>query len=122
MGNYNRNLEVIENLRTFMGGDINDVPLYDRAFDDMIYIVEQCKYFNIPQPEIYPWSGGNGIQEEWEYDWYLEINSSSNGISVIIIKDHEYEDAISIFTYVIEDAFNIIKCFLNQVVDLDGKR
>ena len=105
-----------------MGGDNEDVPLDDKAFDDMLYIVDQCKELKLPQPEIFPWSGGNGIQAEWEYDWYLEIDSYNKGISVLFVKGKDYDNAISCKLYDIEDAFMMVKTFINNVVDINGSR
>ena len=119
---YIENLERIELLETFMGGDNEDVPLHKGVLDDMIYVIEQCKKFNLPQPEIFPWAGGDGVQAEWEYDWYLEIDSSSNGIAVFFLKGNDYENTINIFVDDIENAFDSVKCFLLNVVDMNKTR
>lgn len=121
MDDYNKNLERLELLKTFKGGDNEDVPLHSFALDDMKYIIEKCKEHNLPQPEIFPWAGGNGIQAEWEYDWYLEIDSSSHGVSILFVKEKYYNDAISI-TVSLEAAFKLAKAFLNHIVDLNGSR
>ena len=65
MDEYNKNLKLLEKLKNFKGGEKEDVPLHFTAIDDMKYIVEKCKEHNLPQPEIFPWAGGNGIQAEW---------------------------------------------------------
>ena len=119
---YNDNIERIELLQTFMGGDNEDVPLHDGVLNDMKFIIEQCKKFNLPQPEIFPWAGGDGVQAECEYNYYLEIDSSSNGIAVFFLKENYYDDAITIFFDDIEDAFNLVKHFLKHIVDLNGSR
>lgn len=121
MDEYNKNLELLEWLKTFKGGDNEDVPLHFTAIDDMKYIVEKCKEHKLPQPEIFPWAGGNGVQAEWEYDWYLEIDSSSHGVSILFVKEKYYDDAISI-TVNLETAFKLAKAFLNHIVDLNGNR
>lgn len=121
MNEYEKNLERLELLRTFKGGNNDDIPLHDCAIKDMRYIVEQCKNFNLPQPEIFPWAGGNGIQAEWEYDWYLEIDSSRSGVSVLFVKEKHYNDAISIRVS-LKEAFELAKTFLNHVVNLNGTR
>ena len=122
MDDYNKNLERIEYLKTFMGGDNEDVPLHDRALDDMRFIIEKCKEFNIPQPEIFPWSGGNGIQAEWEYDWYLEIDSCDKGISILFVKCKDYDNAISCRLYNIKDAFMMAKTFITNIADTNSNR
>lgn len=121
MNEYENNLERLELLKTFKGGDNEDVSLHPTALDEMRYIIEKCKEHNLPQPEIFPWYGGNGIQAEWEYDWYLEIDSSSHGVSILFIKEEYYDDAISI-SVSLEVAFKLVKTFLNHVVDLNSKR
>ena len=120
MNAYNKNIERINLLQTFMGGDNEDVPLHDEALNDMTFVVEQCKEFNIPQPEIFPWAGGNGVQAEWEYAWYLEIDSCSEGISVLFVKGKDYGNAISCRLYDIKDAFMMAKAFINTIVDING--
>lgn len=121
MSDYEKNLERLELLKTFKGGDNENVPLHPTALDEMKYIIDKCKYFNLPQPEIFPWAGGNGIQAEWEYDWYLEIDSSRSGVSILFVKERYYDDAISM-ELSLEEAFKLAKTFLNHVVDLDGSR
>lgn len=119
---YTKNLATINILKTFMGGDDENIPLHDNALSDMRFLVDACKDFNLPQPEIFPWAGGNGIQAEWEYDWYLEIDSSKKGISVLCIKGKDYDNAISIGMTNIETAFLLVKGFINNIVDVEGKR
>ena len=116
------NLKRIEELKTFMGGDNEDVPVFPKAIEDMKYIIKQCDRYSLPQPEIFPWTGGNGVQAEWEYDWYLEIDSCDEGVSILFVKGREYDDAISCNLYDIEDAFKMIKTFINYVVDVNGNR
>ena len=122
-GNVNiKNHSRIGMLKAYMGGDNENVPLHNKALEDMVFIVEQCKKLNLPQPEIFPWAGGNGVQAEWKYDWYLEIDSSSNGVSILFVKSKNYENAINTNVKDIENAFLLVKEFLNNVVDLDGSR
>lgn len=122
MNEYEKNLERLELLKAFKGGDNEDIPLHCLAIRDMKYIVEQCKKNNLPQPEIFPWSGGHGIQAEWEYDWYLEIDSEFDKLSAFFVEGNDYDNAISINDINLGDAFNLVKVFLNYVVDLNGKR
>ena len=110
-----RNLKRIEELKTFMGGDNEDVPIHPKAIEHMKYIVEQCARYSLPQPKIYPWSGGNGVQAEWEYDWYLEIDSCNKGVSILFVKRADYKNCISCYLYSIEDAFKMVKVFINKV-------
>lgn len=121
MNEYEKNLERLELLKTFKGGNNEDVPLHPTALDDMKYIIEKCKEHNLPQPEIFPWAGGIGIQAEWSYDWYLEIDSSCSGVSVLFVKERYYDDGIAL-SISLEDAFRLAKTFLNHVVDLNGSR
>ena len=122
MSEYKKNLKRLNILKTFKGGDNEDVPLHKNAISDMEYLVELCKYHSLPQPEIFPWSGGNGIQAEWSYDWYLEIDSAHNGISILFVKEKYYDSAISMYVKDIEEAFKLVTVFLNHVVDLNGSR
>lgn len=121
MDDYNKNLERIESFRTFMGGDCEDVPICSKALEDMKFIVEKCNEFHVPQPEIFPWAGGEGIQAEWEYDWYLEIDSGKESIAILFVKGEDYRNAVSTHIDHIKDAFLLVKEFLNHVVDMNYK-
>ena len=105
-----------------MGGDNEDVPVYQPAVDHLQYLIDNCEKYNLPLPEIFPWIGGNGVQAEWEYnnDWYIEIDSSSNGIIGLFLKDRHnngYDDTISCRFNTIKDAFLLVKVFLESVVN-----
>lgn len=104
----------IEDIRTYMGGDNSDVPVYQPAVDHLQYLLDKCQENNLPLPEIFPWYGGDGVQAEWEFenDWYIEINISSKGISGFFLKD----SCISCSFNDIKDAFLLVKVFLEKVV------
>lgn len=108
---YKENIDLIESLKTFKGGDNSDTPISNKALNDMKYIVKSCSKFDIPQPEIFPWSGGVGIQAEWEYEWYIEIDSCDEYVSILFVKDGE---AISTHVDHIKDAFLLAKHFLRK--------
>ena len=119
---YNKNLECIEALKVFKGGDNEDVPINYKSIEDMKFIVQACKENGIPQPEIFPWAGGDGVQAEWEYDWYLEIDSCHKSVSILFVKGKDYDNAISTRVADIKTAFLFVKEFLNHVVDIKGMR
>ena len=119
---YNKNLERIEALKTFMGGDNADVPINCKSIEDMRFIVQACKECGIPQPDVFPWAGGDGVQAEWEYDWYLEIDSWHKSISILFVKGKDYDNAISTNVSNIKTAFLLVREFLNYVVDMKGTR
>ena len=105
-----------------MGGDNEDVPVFPQAIEHMKYIVEQCKINSLPQPGIYPWAGGNGVQAEWEYDWYLEIDSSDKGISILFVKGGDYDNSIQCKFWDIQSVFQLLKEFINHVLNIGGSR
>lgn len=119
---YFKNLDRVEIIKTFMGGDNEDVPVYPEAIEHMKYIVEQCNRYSVPQPEIFPWAGGNGVQAEWTYDWYIEIDSCDKGISILMVKGTDYDNAISTNISDVKTAFLLVKEFITYVVDLEGNR
>lgn len=122
MNKYDKNLERIEALKVFRGGDNEDVPINYKSIEDMKFIVQACKEGGIPQPEISPWAGGDGVQAEWEYDWYLEIDSWHKSISILFVKGKDYDNAISTNVSNIKTAFLLVKEFLTHVVNLKGTR
>ena len=109
----------IEDIRNYMGGDNDDVPVYQPSVDHLQYLIDMCNKHGLPLPEIFPWYGGNGVQAQWEQksDWYIEINSSSHGISGLFIKniaDRGYGDAVSCKYNNISGAFYAVKAFIER--------
>ena len=112
----------VEDIRTYMGGDNENIPVYQPAVEHLQYLIDNCKKYNLPVPEISPWYGGDGVQAEWEYkdDWYIEIDSSSKGIGGLFLKDRKrkgYDNCISCSFTDIKDAFLLVKVFLESVVN-----
>ena len=117
------NLKRIDDLENnFMGGENEDTPINPTAYEHMRYIVNQCDQSGIPQPGIFPWSGGIGIQAEWEYDYYLEIDSKGDTIYILIVEGNDYKNSISTRVSDIESAFKIIKVYIRNIVNINGKR
>lgn len=108
----------IEDIRIFMGGDNNEIPIYPQAIDHLQCLIENCKKYNIEEPEIFPWTGGDGVQAEWGYknDWYIEIDSSSDGISGLFVWNNDYDNKIECDFDDIKDAFLLVRIFLQNVV------
>lgn len=111
----------VEDIRTYMGGDNEDVPVYQHSIDHLQYLIDKCQENNLPLPEIFPWYGGDGVQAEWECKdgWYIEIDSSLKGISGLFLKDIKREgcdNCISCSFDDIKDAFLLVKVFLESVV------
>lgn len=111
----------IEDIKTYRGGDNEDVPVLEVAVEHLQYLIDKCKECNLPLPEIFPWYGGNGAQAEWDFenDWYIEIDSSSKGVTGLFLKDREnkgYDDAILCTFKSIKDAFLLVKVFLESVL------
>lgn len=106
----------VEDIRNYMGGDNENIPVYQPSIDHLQYLIDKCQEDNLPLPEIFPWYGGDGVQAEWEYenDWYIEINSSSKGISGLFLgrKREGYDNCISCSFDDIKDAFLLVKVFL----------
>lgn len=114
-------LKRIEKLKSFMGEDDRNINVFTKSIEDMVYIIEQCNKHSIPQPEIFPLADGNGVQAEWQYDWYLEVDSCDGGVSILFMKGEDYDNAIDCNLYSIEDAFKMIKTFITYVVDVNNK-
>ena len=109
MKTYEENINLIESLKDFRGGDNYDIPVYSHAIYDMKYIVEECNGLNIPQPFISPWAGGDGIQAVWECEWYIEINSCWDYKSILFVKGNE---VVNTHINSVGDAFILAKQFL----------
>jgi hypothetical protein len=111
------NLKILENIKSFKGGDNRDVPINPKSIEDMITLVRLCHQHNLPQPEVFPHSGGDGVQAEWTYDWYLEIDSDSRGISFFFVNKNDYDNPIEGRFDDITNAFLLIREFLKHIVD-----
>lgn len=83
-------------------------------------LIDNCKRNNLPQPEIFPWSDGTGVQAEWDFqdDWYIEIDITNTEISGLFLKDRHnkgYDGSVSCTFASIEDAFRLVKIFLENL-------
>lgn len=82
-------------------------------------LINNCKRNNLPEPEIFPWSDGTGVQAEWDYqDWYIEIDVTKTAINGLFLKDRHnkgYDGSISCSFASIEDAFRLVKIFLESL-------
>lgn len=79
------NLKRIDELTSYKYGDNGDILISQQAVDVMKSLVKACKNLSIKQPEIFPFSGGNGLRAEWEHDdIYIEFSADSNRIAVYI--------------------------------------
>lgn len=118
------NVNSIEYIRNYLGGDNNDVPVYQPAVDHLEYMIDECKKCNLPLPNLFPWVGGDGVQAVWEYEnnWYIEIESSSKGISELIVlnrKVNGHTDSIECSFGDIENAFRLVKIFLGVCIQIE---
>lgn len=109
MKTYEENMDLIESLKDFMGGDKQNVPIHRYALEDMKYICKWCNEYNIPQPFISPWAGGDGVQATWECEWYIEINSCWDYKSILFVKGNE---VVNTHINSMRDAFILAKQFL----------
>lgn len=65
----------LEELREYMGGDKQDTPIKSENIDEAMRFINEIDKLGIVMPEIFPYSGGIGLQLEWETPKiYLEIN------------------------------------------------
>lgn len=110
------NLRILENIKNFKGGDNRDVPVNPKSIVDMIELVQLCNKYKIPQPEVFPYSGGDGVQAEWSYNWYLEIDSNSSGISFFFVNSQDYDNPIEGRFDDMKNAFLLVKEFIENIV------
>lgn len=65
----------LEELREYMGGDKKDTPIKSENIDEAMRFVNEIDEIGIVMPEVFPYSGGIGLQLEWETPKvYLEID------------------------------------------------
>ena len=115
MNKYNSNLKYTEWLKQFRGGDDTNVPICRDALEDIKFIIKLCREYNVPQPTIRPWSGGDGVQVEWNRNgWYIEIESSSKGIGVYLENEADDTEYIECSLKDIYGAFLLVREFLRR--------
>lgn len=65
----------IEKLSEYIGGDNNDTPINIKNIEEAIKFINEIDKLDIVMPEVFPYSGGVGLQLEWETPkLYLEID------------------------------------------------
>lgn len=103
----------LEELREYMGGDKNDTPIKNENIDEAMRFVNEIDEMDIVMPEVFPYSGGIGLQLEWETPKvYLEINfdypvNSCIYSAYLKIKNKDIETSLS-FEHR-KDAANFVK-------------
>lgn len=104
-------MNTIEDIKAFKGGEHSDTPVSEIAIDCLEYILRNCKEYNLPTPEIFPWAGGNGAQAEWDYkDWYIEISICTDDITCYCEKSKTQYIELNLSN--IKDAFEIAKIII----------
>ena len=89
------NLKRIDELASYKYGDRGDVTISRQAVDVMKTLIKACKKASVKQPKIFPFSGGDGLQAEWEHDdVYIEFSADSNCVSVYI-EGHEGKNSLT---------------------------
>jgi len=85
---YKENLTRLKEIKSYLYGDNNDVPVSKKASDYTFITIGFCHQRHLPQPEIFPWAGGDGIQCEWNIDdWYVEVDfSECKGFEMLVVK------------------------------------
>ena len=65
----------IEELREYKGGDYGTIPILSKNIDEAILFIKELDKLDIAMPDVFPYSGGTGLQMEWETKKiYLEID------------------------------------------------
>lgn len=110
-------MNTIEDIRYYMGGDKEDVPVNRESVEHLQYLIDNCEKYRLPKPEIFPWYGGDGVQAEWDLinGWYIEIDSSSKEIAGLLVKNRDYNSASSFEFKDIENAFMLVKILLEEI-------
>ena len=98
------NINRILSFKKYRGGDRCKVPYDTTSLFEMIFMVKQIEDCHFPQPEIFPWAGGGGLQAEWTFpiyedyykEFYMEIGIGPTLDYSIWICDPYYELDIEI--------------------------
>lgn len=111
------NMININHCRVYKGGENENTPIDRKAINDMVSLVKLAHSSKIIQPEIFPWSGGYGIQAEWKINgYYIEINSSEKeGVTMLIVKQKDYGNSVSCEFKNIQEAFKLLYMVLNLI-------
>jgi len=113
---YRDNLEKLDRLETFLGGDNADVPINLDAISNIRDLVQMTYLAELPQPEVFPYAGGKGIQAEWDYkDFYIQVDSDGESVELFVCMQEDSDKGINIKIKNIQCCFNIIKAILNGI-------
>lgn len=108
------NLKRLEQCKTFMGGDNDDIPINRDAISDIQDLVKMVYLNKLPQPEIFSWAGGIGLQAEWEYkNYYIEVDSNGKNLDLFICEDRDYDKSLNMKIKNIQCCFNVVKAIMN---------
>ena len=110
-------MNTIEDIRNYMGGDKEDTPINQESIEHLQYLIDNCEKHRLHKPEIFPWYGGDGVQAEWDFTngWYIEIDSSSKGITGLLVNDRDYSNTSSFEFKDIKNAFMLVKILLEEI-------
>ena len=110
------NSKRLEQCKSFMGGDNFDVPIVPDAIGDIQVLVKMVYLENLPQPEVFPFAGGIGVQAEWDYkNLYIEVKVDDEGVELFVCMQEDSDKGINIKIKNIQCCFNIIKAILNGI-------
>lgn len=108
----------LEELREYKGGDYGTIPILPKNIDEAMQFIKELDKLDIIMPDVFPYSGGTGLQMEWETKKiYLEIDfdypiNDTIYSAYLQVKDKGIETSMS-FEHR-KDAANFVKFISTQ--------
>lgn len=114
MNTFKSTLKRLNNLETYLGSDNEDVPINKDAIINMRRLLVEINQNNIIIPEVFPHYGGGGLQFEWEYDWYLEIDCTGNTFDFFAIYKNNCSDFIENNNLSLNETIDLLKKYTKK--------
>lgn len=118
---YQRLIREVESLKDYYGGDNKDVPIHESVIPTLTQILQFVKENNYIYPDLFPYSGGDGAQFEWHMkDVYFEISVDSDGIGLLVVKEHNHKDdnPISKSNITLDEALRLLTIYTETFLAL----
>lgn len=87
---YHNNVSLLVDLRSGFETDRGRVVPHSDDIDRAVEIIEKFYNINVPQPGVFPFADGSGIQLEWDvHDWYIELCIENNQYSYMVLNNRD---------------------------------
>ena len=77
-------------------------------------LLVEINYNKLVIPEVFPYYGGVGLQFEWEYDWYLEVDCVGNTFDFFAMYKNTCSDFVEKNNLSLDEVINLLKIYTKK--------